>query len=343
MAGPASRDLAVAGAAAAALGAAAAAWALRPRRGGWEAYANAPDGQADTIFVSVASYRDRECGATVRDLFAKASRPGRVRVGVVEQNSGDAAEACLGAGFARHAQVRRVTIPHGEAKGPTYARALAAGLYRGEAFFMQIDSHTRFAQGWDEGCIADLRKCASDKPVLTHYPPEWSSYGKPDADARVPVLCKSSWNAKGILSFEAVLLPAADEPRRVPFVAGGFVFAPGRVVREVPFDGSLEHLFVGEEILWSARAWTTGWDFFTPTKNWVYHFYDRADEPKFWSDVDYSAQMAETERRVRRLLRGGGDDRAFGMGSARTLAEYWAFAGVDPAAKTSASAAKFCS
>src|SRR5262249_10275685 len=40
----------------------------------------------ETIFVSIASYRDPECIATVLDLFRKAQYPGRVFVGVYEQN-----------------------------------------------------------------------------------------------------------------------------------------------------------------------------------------------------------------------------------------------------------------
>jgi hypothetical protein len=99
----------------------------------------------ETIFVSVASYRDAQCGETIRDLFAKADQPGRVFVGVCEQNSGDAKEDCVPPKLPKN--VRRVQIPHGEAKGPVYARYLCSTLYAGETWFMQIDSHTKFAQG----------------------------------------------------------------------------------------------------------------------------------------------------------------------------------------------------
>ena len=40
-----------------------------------------------TIFISIASYCDSECGPTVRDAYAQASCPGRVSVGVAWQGS----------------------------------------------------------------------------------------------------------------------------------------------------------------------------------------------------------------------------------------------------------------
>ena len=39
-----------------------------------------------TIFISVASYCDRLLEQTVRDALAKASRPDKLRFGIVEQN-----------------------------------------------------------------------------------------------------------------------------------------------------------------------------------------------------------------------------------------------------------------
>ena len=40
-----------------------------------------------TIFVSIASYRDHECPATVESLFAMASDPTRIHVGLCIQNA----------------------------------------------------------------------------------------------------------------------------------------------------------------------------------------------------------------------------------------------------------------
>lgn len=298
-----------------------------------------------TIFVSVASYRDSECAATIRDLFAQADKPERVFVGICEQNdAASPAEACVPVALPRN--VRRVTIPHSEALGPTYARYLCSTLYRDEAWYCQIDSHTRFVKGWDSKAVAAAAACPSPKPILTHYPRRVEEMA--GRDPGVPVLCKSAFDKNGVLTFESIIMPPAPDgrPRPVPFVSGGFVFMPGAAVREVPFDPDLPHLFQGEEILHSARLWTAGYDFFTPRENIVYHYYERRGKPKFWDDIKgYEAVQAETLRKVRRLLGLEAPPLAgyrCGMGSARSLQEYWAFAGVDVASKASTSQAKFC-
>lgn len=330
---------------AAAAAAAAVAVVLHGGGGGQERYEDDEDDEK-TIFVSIASYRDSDCAATVRDAFAKAKNPERVFVGLCEQNSGDADEVCApSAGFEHHDRVRRVQIPAREAKGPTYARALSAGLFRDEDYFMQIDSHSRFQKHWDALAIADLRRCDAPKPLLTHYPPQTKFYGKDAGGTRdVPVLCKSSFNESGILSFEAVVQGKPPRvPPKTPFVAGGFVFARGAVVREVPFDPSLDHLFMGEEILWSARAWTSGWDFFAPTRNVVYHHYNRPNEPKFWELDDVQPAMKKAEAKVRQILAGRADEQyRYGLGTQRSVRDYWEFIGADPESRTSASADKWC-
>ena len=302
------------------------------------------DGE-DTIFVSVASYRDTECAATLKNMFDQADKPARVFVGVCEQNDPEAAdkEACAPLRLPKN--VRRVSIPSSEAKGPTYARYLCSTLYQGETWFMQIDSHTRFAKGWDTKAIASARACPSAKPVLTHYPRKVEDFASEDAG--VPVLCKSSFDHNGVPTFESIIMapPKDGKPRRVPFVSGGFVFMPGSAVRDVPYDPDLPHLFQGEEILHSARLWTSGYDFFTPLQNIVYHFYERKGKPKFWDDVDWNSTQKQTLKKVRRLL--GLDqpvlvDYRYGMGTARKLEDYWKFAGVDVLRKTSESKTKFC-
>ena len=302
------------------------------------------DAVNNTIFVSVASYRDSQCAETVRDLFAQAENPSRVFVGVCEQNSDDAAEACVAPALPKN--VRRVTIAHTEAKGPTYARYLCSTLYQGETWFMQIDSHTKLVKGWDSLAIANAKKCPSPNAILTHYP---RMMEERDGDHKgVPVLCKSKFDGEGVPTFESIIMdPRPDgTPRPVPFVSGGFVFMPGRAAREVPFDPDLPYLFQGEEILHSARLWTSGYDFYTPLDNIVFHQYERHNSPRFWNDIpNYNEVQGKTLKKVRRLLgleKPGMPAYSHGLGSTRSLEAYWKFAGVDVLKKTSQSEAKFC-
>lgn len=307
------------------------------------------ESQKESIFVSVASYRDTECMTTLNDMFSKAKHPERIFVGICEQNSPQKNEQCVPLEFKYHDNVRKISIPNKEAKGPCYARYLCSTLFRGETYFMQIDSHTTFVKDWDVKAIQALKGCPSKKAVLSGYPHDTTVYTIDEES--VPVLCDSEWNNDGLPQFKAVIKKKAEfknGPLPIPFTSGGFVFAPGSIIRDVPYDPNLPHLFQGEEVLYSARAWTHGYDFFTAPVNIVLHKYYRKDEPKFWNDLSsWDAEQKKSAERARRILglskpviRPGEDPH--GLGNVRSIDEYWAFAGLDPKAKTSKSKEKFC-
>ena len=288
-----------------------------------------------SIFVSIPSYRDGECSKTLESLFTKADLPQRVYVGLCQQNKEDAEDcACL-----LHAsQIRTITLSHTAARGPTYARYLVSTLYRGEDFFLAIDSHTRFAQGWDTKLIAML-EAKPGKALLSHYPPAHEH----SMQQQVPTLCKSKWNDTGLPTFESQYTVA--DGRRVPFVAGGMMFAPGLLLTEVPFDPNLHDLFQGEEILYSARLYTSGWDVYTPTQNLLTHHYERPNAPKYWQDrPDYVIQQKASIQRARALLGLAGTPLQdnMPMGNLRTLQQFWEFAGLDPITQKSVSEQLFC-
>lgn len=295
------------------------------------------DGQ-DTIFVSIASYRDVECGNTVRDIFAKARHPERVFLGICEQNTSQGKEYCTVPEFEHSDNIRLIKIPYREAKGPTYARYLCSTLYRDETYFMQIDSHMRFVQDWDVKVIDEHSKCPDQPAVLSTYPLDWGT----ESAGAMPVLCKSEFNGDGILQLEAVLKePESDVPSAIPFASGGFFFGPGSVVTTVPFDPTLDHLFQGEEVLYSARLWTHGFNMYSPTQTIMFHKYTRNDEPKFW-DEENDRERARSVKRVLKLFDGALPGYAYGFGKKRSLDAYWKFANVKYGARRSASQKKFC-
>ena len=303
----------------------------------------------ETIFVSVASYRDTQCLDTIKDMFAKAKHPARIYAGICEQNTASSNESCVPSEFKFHNNVRRISIPNNEAKGPCYARYLCSTLFRDETYFMQIDSHTTFVPDWDVKVIAALKTCPSEKAVLSGYPHDVKTY-KVD-EPSVPVLCDSFWNASGLPQFKAIIKGRKDfkdNPIPIPFMSGGFVFAPGQMVRDVPYDPNLPHLFQGEEILYSARAWTSGYDIFCAPINIVLHAYYRKDEPKFWTDQKtWRTTQEASETRAKRILglaspKISAGSEPYALGTARSVEQYWTFAGLDPSAKTSKSKATFC-
>jgi hypothetical protein len=115
----------------------------------------------ETIFLSVASYRDQECLPTVESIFLRAKHPERIRVAIVDQvEAGD--KKCSQPELSCDQDPEQVLckfrhlidvleVPAYQMVGPVFARHLSHRMYRGEYFSMQIDAHVRFVQNWDEG------------------------------------------------------------------------------------------------------------------------------------------------------------------------------------------------
>lgn len=127
-----------------------------------------------TLFVSLAAMDDSEIIPTVENIFAAASYPGRVYVGVgfAGRDRSVAKKLAKMGPQVRYTdyRVRKNSFKHlGVGKG----RVRAATLYEGEDYFLQVDCHSHFAEGWDETLIAlhTEAKVASkqEKVIVTTY------------------------------------------------------------------------------------------------------------------------------------------------------------------------------
>jgi hypothetical protein len=335
----------------------------------------------DSIFMSIASYRDDQCPTTLQEMFAKASKPERLFVGLVQQNCVENcmtgvleggvieqappdvdcyAEFCeseLGAEYCSH--VRLLAVNESESLGPAVARYLASKLWAGENFFMQIDAHSLFVQGWDEAYAEDIRSTPSyPKSVLSHYPPDaLSNYQRKAA----PRLCGAEFATSeiehSIVRLTANVRGTADDTKPCPaaFLGAGLVFGHASMLSTLPFDPYVPWVFMGEEIMLSLRLWTWGFDFYGPTRSFVGHFYVRKHKPKFWETVNrlfqspgaHNSITAEFLNRVKHLAGYPESSEAlisispipdllvhqddlYGFGPERDGADYLRIAGVDP-------------
>jgi len=122
------------------------------------------------IFVQIASYRDPELIPTVLDLVEKAKNPESLRIVVAWQHDDNESLEPI-----KHL-VEFIDIPYVESKGVCWARNLIQQKYNGEEYTLQLDSHHRFIQNWDEELIEMYNKCkemGSDKPLITAYLPHY--------------------------------------------------------------------------------------------------------------------------------------------------------------------------
>ena len=294
------------------------------------------------IFVHIPSYRDRECQWTVKDMFEKAAHPERVFVGICWQTLPEEDQDCFQV-EACPGQVRVLHFHISEACGLGWARQHASSLWQGEEYSLQIDSHMRFAPGWDEKMLAMLAACDSPDPVLTSYP---VGYTPPDHLHEHPkpyVQAIKGFMPSGILQFTTRSVPKGLEvtrPMPTAACAGGFIFGSSRILRDVPFDAAI--YFNGEEPSLAVRLWTHGFDLFSPHEAVIYHYYKRAEGVRHWNDSNNAGELHQrTLRRMKALCEPGAaapEDVAalgvYGLGTRRSLAEYERFSGVNFAGKT---------
>ena len=173
---------------------------------------NSAAGAWETIFASVASYRDYECTPTVKDMYERAEHPERLRVAVIDQMASGIDSPCLTPEKPCEQDPEQTLCKyrhlidyfHVESKlamGPVFARHLAHRMYRGEFYAMQVDSHVRFTQKWDTELIDQWKAAGNEYAVLTTYLSDIHNRIDPVThkgtdDAR-PIMCNSDFEGSG--------------------------------------------------------------------------------------------------------------------------------------------------
>lgn len=305
---------------------------------------------SDTIFISMAAYQDPMLFFTLQHAISKAARPELLRFAVVDQNGSDQRAALAALPYGR--QIRYVHVYPRDTLGVCWARSVCFSLYDGEAYLLQIDSHTYFEPGWDDLLRQQHQAllARSAKPLITTYPYRFDMVdGEPvytPSEGKTALVLRPHPDTPlkdddVVLRFQGRHL-FTEEPVLGCHIAAGFLFAGGSFVEEVPYDPYL--YFHGEEQSLAVRAFTRGWDIYHTTSVPLYHLYKQANTPHtthhWYGDIDSQraftgAYLTERARqRLFRLLTGPATGSAFGLGSVRSLADFAALSGIDYAART---------
>jgi Glycosyltransferase (GlcNAc) len=289
------------------------------------------------IFISIAAYRDPQLVPTLVDCMKKASNPDRLRFGVCWQRDTDDPPLTL----RNDPRLRILDVNWRDSKGACWARAEIMKLWQDEDWFLQVDSHCRFIDGWDTVLLRTMTETGSAKPILSTYATAFTP-GENEVLRDGPLqIVFQGFTPDGIPQLRPGAFPPhikSNQPTHAPpvrarFVSAGFLFAQGHFVEEIPYDPEL--YFMGEESALTVRAFTHGYDFFHPAQTIIWHDYIRADAKKHWGDHTDTNRVAshwsqldvKSKRKVQRLLLGEPIER-FGLGPVRTLQEYEAYAGL---------------
>lgn len=292
----------------------------------------------DKIFVQIASYRDPQLVETIKDMISNAKRPNNLVIGICRQYHPDDKFDNLDE-WKNDKRFRVVDVLYTESKGVCWARNQVQQLYEGEEYTLQIDSHMRFVQNWDDlmiEMIENLQKEGYEKPLLTGYVSSFDPENDPKGRVKEPWrMVFDRFIPEGAVFFLPETIPSymdLDKPIPSRFYSAHYCFTLGIFSEEVQHNP--EYYFHGEEISIAARAYTWGYDLFHPHRTLIWHEYTRKGRTKQWDDDKKWVDKNNHSHLTNRKLFGmdgevqEGHDGKYGFGPIRTLRQYEEYSGL---------------
>jgi len=193
----------------------------------------------ESVFISLAAFREHLLAKTMMSAFDKAKDPNKLFIGAVVQNcfgmdgvtcktgiqvvgtypngqpktsvspappdKNGIEEFCTHEDYKKYCesgQIRVLYVHDTDALGPQTARYYASKLWGGENYYMQMDSHLEFAPDWEQYYIDEM-KLSSNFPrsILSSYPPGFKEYdGSYKGGTRGERLCGAHFSHNGVES-----------------------------------------------------------------------------------------------------------------------------------------------
>ena len=296
-----------------------------------------------TIFLHLPAYRDPEILPTIKDAIDKAEFPKRLRFGICRQYHPEDGFDDLSE-YSKDKRFRIFECLYTEAKGLPWARAVInETLLQDEDYILQLDSHHRFAEGWDTTLIQlhSALEAQGHRPILTGYLPLYTPFKDPEGRSNEPWQQQfAAFYPHGTIFIRPGLLTGYQEMTEPPmsrFLSGHFCFAKTEWAKEIRHDPEI--YFSGEELNLTVRSYTHGYDMFHPHKLVIWHSTmreERSGKLK-WDDdskngIEWNKKQDSARRRVRALLRTEQCDdidlTGYDLGTVRTLRDYEKYAGI---------------
>jgi len=295
------------------------------------------------IFVQFASYRDPQLIPTIEDMLNKADNPKQFTFGICWQH--DDTELDDIKKYEKKKNFRIKKYHYSESEGLGWARNITNTLYDGEELTLQLDSHHRFAEHWDTMMLEDYKQAQGlcEKPVVTTYCTPW----EPDKNIFEPMPCVMHQyefsQDKLLMSMPYHILDYKTRSKvlRTRTISGHFYLVDGKFIQDVPYDPDIYFGGYVEEVTLSVRAFTHGYDFWSPYRQYIWHEYTRNYRRKHWDDhgKNEHGKKASFERdiharnKTRQLFGQEQHDivieEKYGLGKERTFQEFEQFGGFD--------------
>jgi len=295
-----------------------------------------------TILVHLPAYRDPELVPTIKDALAMAKYPKRIHFGICRQFKEEDGFDNLDE-FREDKRFHIMDVPYKEAQGLPWARAqINENLLTNQDYILQLDSHHRFAQNWDETLLEmhEGLEAKRYKPILAAYLPLYDPFKEPEGRTPEPwQQTFSSFYPHGTIFIRPGLLTGwqdMTEPPMSRFLSGHFCFARAEWAKEIKHDPDI--YFSGEELNLTVRSYTHGYDLFHPHKLVIWHSTMREERAGMlkWDDdskngIDFTQKQEYARKKIRVLLRTEEDPTidltGYDLGTIRTLRDYEKYAG----------------
>lgn len=261
----------------------------------------------EKIFVSIAAYRDPELLPTLNNLLENCSNPESLHICIGWQHSKEDKWDTLKK-FKKDPRFTIIDVDYKDAKGVCWMRKRIQEKYSGEKYYLQLDSHHRFSKNWDvtlKDYLHYLQAKGHLKPILSAYMPGYFPNNDPDGRVNeIWGLNIQRFMPAGVIFLQPHHITKWEEltePFPTRFISAHFIFTLGTFVEEVPYDELL--YFHGEESSLAARAYTFGYDLFSPHRPVIWHEYTREGKKKHWDDnEDWSQKDNDSYTRYRKLM-----------------------------------------
>ena len=284
----------------------------------------------ETIFIQIASYRDPELISTIDSCINNALYPNNLKFCICWQRDN---KENLNK-YINDPRFIILDIPYKYSKGVCWARNMIQQYYNGEEYTLQLDSHHRFVEHWDDILIKTLsilQLKGYKKPLITAYLPSYNPSNDPEERVMIPwkIIFDKITEDDSILTKPEYITNWKELNTEVipaKFYSAHFCFTLGLFCKEVQHDPEL--YFTGEEINIGARAYTHGYDMFHPNFIVAWHEYTRNNRVKQWDDNKDWWKLDNISKQKNRDFFKNKISNKYNIGNIRTLTSYIKFSGI---------------
>jgi hypothetical protein len=244
------------------------------------------------IFVSMPSWRDPFVYETIKSAYEQAYNKDRLVFGVLFQGYPEddwMIDTVRGRLPGVNINIKKV---HGD-DAPDYLcdikQAIIDNFMTDEAYYMQVDCHTKFRRNWDIMLEAELAIANElfGKSIINSQTIYFNSWTDPlISDPLTSHAAIEEWSGiSQMLDFKypislngRVVIKPENTMISEKFYNGNMVFASAEYVRECPFPKNISQCF--EQQTSMLRAWTAGYNVISP----VYQYTNNFD---YWRPADF--------------------------------------------------------